>query len=323
MAIYDNTVGLENFMQKAVRISQHLTTCQSDLTAHSPSSPAACPPVPEPIQVDSSRLSRQERARRLATGLCLYCGVSGHFIRMSASRPPCPVVSTIQFEPTISNLTLLEVQLLTPRYIVSVRALIDSGSSGNFISPTLLKRLGLPLQRLEELKVETIQGRPLGRWRVKFKSPPLTLHIGCLHSEQISFLVLEGPTVDIILGCPWLSQHSPEVRWDTSEILKWSPAFFQNCLSNVPEPLVSEPILHVCSTLVESPEPQTAPTIPSDYMAFQDVFSKQAATKLPPHRPWDCTIDLLPGATPPKGWVYPLSIPERKAMEDYIQEALQ
>jgi len=174
---------------------------------------------------------------------------------MCPSHPPRPAVSTIQVEPTISNLTLLEVQLLTPLYIFSVCALFDSGSSGNFISPALPKRLGLPLQRHEELKVETIQGKPLGRGRVKFKSPPLILQIGCLHSEQISFLVLEGPTVDIILGRPWLTQHSPEVRWDTSEILKC----FLNCLSNVPEAPVSEPKLHVGSTLVESPEPQTTP----------------------------------------------------------------
>ncbi len=43
----------------------------------------------------------------------------------------------------------------------------------------------------------------------------------------------------------------------------------------------------------------------------------------PPHRPWDCAIDLLPGDTLSKGRVYPLSIPERKAMEEYIKEALQ
>lgn len=136
---------LESFMQKAVRISQHLTAFQSDSTAHSLSLPAACPPVPEPMQVDSSHLSRQEHAQHLATGLCLYSGVPGHFIRMCPSHPPHPAVSTIQSELTISNLTLLEVQLLTPCYIISVRALINSGSSGNFISPALLKRLGLPL----------------------------------------------------------------------------------------------------------------------------------------------------------------------------------
>ncbi|KAK3512021.1 hypothetical protein QTP70_027617 [Hemibagrus guttatus] len=48
-----------------------------------------------------------------------------------------------------------------------------------------------------------------------------------------------------------------------------------------------------------------------------------ASTKLPPHQPWDCAIDLLPGAKLPKGRVYPLSIPENKAMEEYISEALQ
>ncbi len=54
-----------------------------------------------------------------------------------------------------------------------------------------------------------------------YQSPPLTLQVGCFHRETISFLVLEGPTVDIILG-RWLAQHSPEVRWDSSEILQWS-----------------------------------------------------------------------------------------------------
>lgn len=63
--------------------------------------------------------------------------------------------------------------------------------------------------------------------------------------------------------------------------------------------------------------------IPPDYVAFQDVFSKQAATHLPPHRPWDCAIDLLPDSKLLKGRVYPLSIPDRKAIEDYIKEALK
>ncbi len=88
MAIYDDNVGLESFMQKAVKISQQLTACLPDKTAHSQVSPAACPPVPEPMQLDSNRLTRTERARRLATGLCLYCGASGHFIQPSGEYAP-------------------------------------------------------------------------------------------------------------------------------------------------------------------------------------------------------------------------------------------
>ena len=52
------------------------------------------------------------------------------------------------------------------------------------------------------------------------------------------------------------------------------------------------------------------------------VFSKTKAVQLPPHRPWDCAIELLPGTTPPKSQVFPLSIPETVFMEEYIQEAL-
>ncbi|KAI2657950.1 Transposon Tf2-11 polyprotein [Labeo rohita] len=78
----------------------------------------------------------------------------------------------------------------------------------------------------------------------------------------------------------------------------------------------------VASAQIESPEPAFTPDIPAEYMAFQDVFSKQAATHLPPHWPWDCAIDLLPGAQLPKGRVYPLSIPERQVMKDYIAKAL-
>lgn len=50
--------------------------------------------------------------------------------------------------------------------------------------------------------------------------------------------------------------------------------------------------------------------------------SSQSPSKPHPHGMWDCAIDLLPAATLPKGSVYLLSIPERKAMEEYIKETL-
>ncbi|KAL0177072.1 hypothetical protein M9458_025966, partial [Cirrhinus mrigala] len=76
------------------------------------------------------------------------------------------------------------------------------------------------------------------------------------------------------------------------------------------------------SVATPSPHPISL-KIPAEYMAFQDVFSKQAATRLSPHRPWDCAIELLPGAQLPKGRIFPLSILECQAMEKYITVALQ
>ncbi len=267
MAIFDDSVGLESFMQKANRIAQRLSACHTAEAALQPASPAHGSPVPEPMQVDTTRLSSQERARQMTMGLCLYCASADHFIRSCPNRTPLPAFSTLQSDPVISTLSVLTVQLFTPVQSITASALVDSGSSGNFISQDLLSRLRLPRRRHPRaLRVETVNGKPLGRGWVKFESPQMKLKIGNLHEEEITFLVLEGPTVDIILGRPWLIRHSPEIQWESSDIIRWSEYCHQHCLKEIPGP-PRLPAAQVASTRVESPETSVIPTIPLDYRA--------------------------------------------------------
>ncbi|KAK3534604.1 hypothetical protein QTP86_016756 [Hemibagrus guttatus] len=72
---------------------------------------------------------------------------------------------------------------------------------------------------------------------------------------------------------------------------------------------------------VESPGNPTSCILPQECHDFQEVFSKEKATP-PPHCPWDCAINLLPNAMLPKTYIYSLSLPENKAMEEYIEGAL-
>ncbi len=108
-------------------------------------------------------------------------------------------------------------------------------------------------------------------------------------------------------------------RSDQSQVRLFAGAIGFTQISRSP---LKSPAAQVDSTRFESPESSVTPTISSVYRVFQDIFSKQAASQLPPHRPLDCAIDLLPGYKLPKGRVYPLSIPVHKAMEEYIKEAL-
>ena len=62
--------------------------------------------------------------------------------------------------------------------------------------------------------------------------------------------------------------------------------------------------------------------VPPEYMDLKEVFNKTRASSLPPHRPYDCAIDLLPGTSPPRGRIFSLSAPETKAMEKYINDSL-
>lgn len=56
------------------------------------------------------------------------------------------------------------------------------------------------------------------------------------------------------------------------------------------------------------------------YHDLKEVFRKTKAMSLPPHRPYDCAFELLPGTSLPKVRLYSLSVPENKAMREYIQE---
>lgn len=71
-----------------------------------------------------------------------------------------------------------------------------------------------------------------------------------------------------------------------------------------------------------APESTDLSSVPEVYHDLAQVFSKANALSLPPHRPYDCAIELLPGAPLPTSKLYNLSLPERQAMEKYIQESL-
>lgn len=64
-------------------------------------------------------------------------------------------------------------------------------------------------------------------------------------------------------------------------------------------------------------------SVPSCYHHLQKVFSTFKALSLPPHRPYDCTIDQILGSTIPKGRLYSVSGLEREAMREYIMSPLE
>ncbi|KAK3550724.1 hypothetical protein QTP70_003956 [Hemibagrus guttatus] len=284
------------------------------------------PPEPalEPMHLGTSHLTPAERQRRLTQNLCLYCGAPGHAIPVCPIRPPRPMVSTIF--PFLSKMKPLTTHgmLTTTHASVSVVALLDSGSAGNFISGTLCRQLGLRTKATATpYQIQSITGKPVSRQQVSHSAGPVLLRVGVFHMEEITLLVLEESTADVILGRPWLEQHNPILSWRTGEVLKWGDTCFSDCFPDLPAPHSLLPTsLRIQAISIESPFVNRPLEIPTCYAPFSDVFCPKRASKLPPHRPWDCAIDLLLGEPVPRGRIYPLSIPEEKAMEEYIKEAL-
>ena len=63
--------------------------------------------------------------------------------------------------------------------------------------------------------------------------------------------------------------------------------------------------------------------VPEEYHDLLDVFDKKKASELPPHREYDCKIELTGNASQlPKSRVYPLSAHKLKVMKEYITDML-
>ncbi len=198
-------------------------------------------------------------------------------------------------------------------FSVSCSALIDSGAEGNFIDERWAREHDIPPVDLEDTTtVFALDGRVLST--VPRVTIPVSLTVSGNHQETISFYIFQSPFTPIVLGHPWLTQHNPLINWDKGIILSWKLACHINCLvSAVPA---------VSSVSVFQDEPGDLSGVPEEYLDLRAVFSRSRATSLPPHRPYDCSIDLLPGTIPPHGKLYSLSAPEREALEKYLTESL-
>uniref|UniRef100_A0A3B1IMZ3 Gypsy retrotransposon integrase-like protein 1 n=1 Tax=Astyanax mexicanus TaxID=7994 RepID=A0A3B1IMZ3_ASTMX len=194
-------------------------------------------------------------------------------------------------------------------------ALIDSGAEGNFMKESLVQELQLRMEPLpHQLSARALDGSPIGCAPITHQTSPVILQTSFLHKERLSFFVLPVTDYAIVLGLPWLEKHDPIISWSSKEIVCWSPYCLENCVTSCP--------LALGSTSVESPDNLSSFHVPHEYSDLALVFSKKNATKLPPHRPYGCAIDLIEGATLPKARIYPLTREEEKAMDDYITEAL-
>ena len=194
----------------------------------------------------------------------------------------------------------------------SVGALIDSGADDNLIDSEFAMQSGITLVPLPApLSVQALNGNHLGK--VTHQTIPLSLSISGNHVESIRFRVLHASSAPIVLGRPWLTQHDPHISWASGKIKAWGVHCFNNCLRSATPP----------SGHPKQPSvPPDLSTVPAAYHDLSHVFSKESALSLPPHRPYDCAIDLLPGAPLPRGRLYNLSGPEKLSMQNYISESL-
>ncbi|KAI2652744.1 Transposon Tf2-6 polyprotein [Labeo rohita] len=253
-------------------------------------SPSPVTTKSEPMQIGATGLTPEERDRRVRNHLCLYCGQAGHLRTNCPIRPHRPDTARVSSD-SLSDTFELEVILICNHQTTQTVALIDSGAAGNFIDISFAKSACVPLIACNDVAVTALDGRALGSG-----------------GDEGRF---QGAGT---ASLPWLRQHNPNISWTHPQILHWSPECHAQCLQRVVRRPRAVPFRQT--------DLSSTTLLPSCYRDLLEAFSEEKASHLPPHRPYDCSIELQPGAMPTRGRVFPLSQPETEAMERYISEEL-
>uniref|UniRef100_A0A8P4GD59 Retrotransposon gag domain-containing protein n=1 Tax=Dicentrarchus labrax TaxID=13489 RepID=A0A8P4GD59_DICLA len=287
---------------------------RDSIRSSSPVPRRATPPSysEEPMQLGRAKLSAEERRRRrLQEGRCFYCG-QGHLLAA------CPVkgrahqlekgfwVSHSSTSDSPSH-SLTDIQVKHHDITVSLGVLIDSGADESFMDWDFAQKLNVKTEPLSlPLEASALDGSFI--FKVTHVTEPVEVTIED-HHELMSFHLMHSAQHPLILGFPWLKRHNPHIDWCSGKVMGWGrPGVGAGLDLNkkveigVVADLNSASVLPHTDLKVDRPD---LTSIPSCYHDLGEVFLKSKAMSLPPHRPYDCPIELIPGASIPKGGYIP------------------
>ena len=188
------------------------------------------------------------------------------------------------------------------------------------------------------------------------------MHIGS-HKERIDFGVTNLGKGEIFLGHDWLKIHNPSIDWrdgtvefnrcpfsclshvnsrytdfdfeddeDDQEKEMYIPSSLEEgerLFMVDPTPAINVRVTNKATELAikaneQKPKKPWNEIVPEYLHDYEDVFTKHDFDELPPSRPWDHAIELLPGTEPRLDCeIYPLSVDEQEQLDKFIEEHLR
>ena len=111
----------------------------------------------------------------------------------------------------------IEVEKIDTHEGISVKALLDSGATGLFMSKQCIERGGFKLIKLEKpILVRNVDGTENSRGVILHKVEVNVYFKE--HVERVRMNVCNLGKMKVILGMFWLQAHNPEIDWEKGEV---------------------------------------------------------------------------------------------------------
>jgi len=100
---------------------------------------------------------------------------------------------------------------------VTVKVLLDSGTTGIFVDKKFVEEHGFRLEKLgQPVEVKNVNGTSNSRGNITHELECNVFYRG--HHERLRMDICNLGRTKMILGMPWLAAHNPEINWETGEV---------------------------------------------------------------------------------------------------------
>jgi len=100
---------------------------------------------------------------------------------------------------------------------ITVKALLDSGTTGMFMDKRMAAKHRFKLQRLERpVAVRNVDGTNNSGGAITHQVEVNVYYKS--HVERMRMDMCDLEKIDVILGMPWLQAHNPEINWETGKV---------------------------------------------------------------------------------------------------------
>lgn len=272
--------------------------------------------------------------------------------------PPLINISNPLLPSALGNINTQSRKLITIQGSVNGRSalfLVDSGSSGDFISHSFVAKYGMSASPLSEHQ------------QITLADGTTQSALGCAHGARISIddyddcfdlTILPLSNYDVILGMPWLEQVNPIIHWREKRIEFSKSGINHQITPNTAIQLMSmtetkvaarkneiesvylgflhtDPHTSLRMHLNHLPSESTSSSTPTSESStnhlldrmrintlntYKDVFPDNLPPGLPPSREVDHRIELLPNSIPPSRGMIRLSPPLLDELKKQLDE---
>ena len=217
----------------------------------------------------------------------------------------------------------------------TVKALLDSGATGMFMSKSLAQKRGYRLIKLDRpLQVRNVDGTENSRGAITHEVEVNMFYKG--HVERVRMDVCELGKTNVILGMLWLATHNPEIDWEKEDIrMTRCPPLCGKAVRIKGKKEIREDEKKIIKWAVDKKEEwgreeeikvdhrKVEEMVPKWFHKWLKVFGKVESERMLVRKVWDHAIDLNDNFKASKVRVYPLSRNEKEEVQKFVDKHLK